>query len=360
MLLLLMLPLTSIAAAAGDGVVLLSAEQLRRGDIRVLPIAELRLPATVNLPAQVVVPPAQIEVLAAPLPAMVSAVRAAYGDVVRKGQLLARLQGASFLEVQREFLQSQTQATLAAESRRRDETLFADGIIAQSRLSTSRALEAQAVAQVADKRQALHLAGIDESVAATGPASGVGIRAPFDGVILEAPAQPGQRVDAMTPLFKLGRLSPLWLEMQASATQAAGLAPGDKVTVSGCEIAGKLTLIAPQMQLSSQSLLVRAEFTKPGTCIKPFQFLQAQVSPGRNLPAGALRIPPTALARHQGQTWVFAEVPGGFRPVAVKVLDETPESATVSVELPADSRLAVKGVATLKASWLGLGAGDGK
>lgn len=39
----------------------------------------------------------------------------------------------------------------------------------------------------------------------------------------------------MTPLFKLGRLSPLWLEIQATPAQAAGLAPGDAVSVPGCQ-----------------------------------------------------------------------------------------------------------------------------
>jgi len=357
--LLLLAPLTALAA---EELVRITPEQQTRSNIRVSTLAELRAPAAVTLPAQVVVPPTQIEILAAPLPALVISVGAAYGDVVKKGQVLARLQGAAFSEVQREFVQAQSQARLAAESRRRDESLFADGIIAQSRLSVTLAQESQAAALMADKRQSLRLAGIGET--AIGAVSSVGLRAPFDGVVLESAAQPGQRVDGMTMLFKLGKLAPLWLEIQASAAQAANLTPGDTLLVPGCDKPGKITLISPQMQMASQSLLVRAELTKPAGCVKPFQFVQVQVTPSRALPAGALRVPPTALARHSGQTWVFVETSGGFRPVAVKVLDESAESASVSAELPAElaatARVAISGVATLKATWLGLGAGEGK
>lgn len=343
---------------AGAADIQFSPVQTQRMGVATAALAEMKAAGGLRLPAQVVVPPAQIEVLAAPLPALVANVRVAYGETVKKGQPLARLQGASFLETQREFSQAQAQATLAAENRRRDEALFADGIIAQSRLSATIAAERQAAALAAEKRQSLQLAGMAEPTSAAAPAGGAELRAPFDGVVLEAAAQPGLRVDALTPLFKLGRLAPLWLEIQASAAQAAGLAPGDAVAVPGCAAPAKVVLVAPQMQAASQSLLIRAELAKPAGCVKPFQFVQAQVTPAKGLPAGVWRLPTAALARHQGRAWVFVATEGGFQPTPVKVLDEAAEATTIAAELPADARIAVKGVAAIKAAWLGLGAGE--
>lgn len=337
-------------------------EQIARMGIVVQPVGEAATGGGLRLPAQVVIPPAQIEVVAAPLPAMVANVRVAYGEAVKKGQMLARLQGASFLEAQREFVQARAQATLAAESRRRDEALFADGIIAQSRLSATVAAERQSAALVDEKRQSLRLAGLAEpTVTAAATSSGSAeLRAPFDGVVLEATAQPGQRVDAQMPLFKLGRIAPLWLEIQASTTQASGLAPGDTVAVPGCPAPAKVILVAPQMQMASQSLLIRAELAKPAGCIKPFQFVQTQVMPAQHASPGVWRLPTTALARHQGRAWVFVAAEGGFQPTAVKIIDETAEASTVAVDLPANARIAVRGVAAIKAAWLGLGAGAGE
>lgn len=347
---LLCLPL---AASAAD--IRLTPEQTAQAGIRTAALADMKQMGGIRLPAQVVVPPGQIEVIAAPLPSMVAAVRVAYGEAVKKGQPLLKLQGAQFLELQRDQASAEAQARLAADNLRRDEALFADGIIPQSRLSASRAAERQAAALAAEKRQALQLAGLAKSGALSGSAE---LRAPFDGVVLEAPAQPGQRVDAQTPLLTLGRLAPLWLEIQASPAQATEIAAGDAVAVPGCAQPARIKLIAPHLQAASQSLLIRAELARPAGCVKPFQYVQATVSSGKPLPAGHWRVPVTALARHQGQTWVFLEVADAFRPVTARVVDETPEAATIAAELPAAARLAVQGVATLKATWLGLGAGE--
>lgn len=180
---LLSLCLAAVAFAE-DGPIRLSPDQIARSGIAVVPLAELKGDAGIRLPAQVIVPPAQIEVIAAPLPAMVATVRVAHGEPVKKGQVLARLQGAPLIELQREFAQARAQAELAAESLRRDESLHADGIISQSRLSSTRTAERQAALLLAEKRQALRLAGLPEPGAGGALASAAEIRAPFDGVVL--------------------------------------------------------------------------------------------------------------------------------------------------------------------------------
>ncbi len=355
--LLAVLPAGALFAA--EEVIRLAPEQSARAGIVTAPLAEMKAGGAIRLPAQVVVPPSQIEVIAAPLPALVGAVRVAYGDTVKKGQPLVRLQGAQLVELQRDFATAQGQARLAAENLRRDESLYADGIIAQGRLSASRAAEQQVALLLAERHQALRLAGVAKP--GTGPATLSGnmeIRAPFDGVVLDATAHPGSRVDAMTPLFKLGRLTPLWLEIQASPAQAAGIASGDAVSIPGCAQAGRVMLVAPHLQAASQSVLIRAELRKPDGCIRPFQYVQAEIASARPLADRTWRVPAAALVRHQGQAWVFVEVPGGFRPVALKVLDEMPDATLVAADFPAGARLAVKGVSTLKASWLGLGGGQ--
>lgn len=348
------------AGQAADETIRLNPAQIDKAGIKVGPPGDSAVVAGINLPAQVSVPPAQVEVIAAPAATLVTAVRVAYGDTVQKGQALLRLQGGQLLDVQRDFAAARAQAELAAENRRRDEALFADGIIPQSRLSATRAAETQADALAAEKRQTLRMSGLADPGGGAGMTGVAELRAPFDGVVLEVAAQAGQRVDAMTPLVKLARLAPLWLEIQASTAQAARLAPGDTVHIPGCIAPGRITLIAPQMQLASQSQLVRAELAKPGGCVKPFQFVQVVVMPKTPSAQGHWRVPAGALVRHQGQAWVFVAVEGGFRPLAVRVVDEAPGVATVAGDLKADSRLVTHGVATLKAAWLGLGAGSGQ
>lgn len=354
--------LIPLLAGAAEGPIRLAPEQIKAAGIVSAPLSSLVSSGERRLPAQVVVPPAQTVAVSAPLAGLVTAVGAAYGEPVKRGQVLARMQGPQLLELQREFTGARASAAVAAEARQRDESLFADGIISRARLSVTQATDQQARALLAEKRAALRLAGAAEpALDGSNPAGAADVRAPFDGIVLDSPAQPGQRVEATTVLFKIGRLEPLWLEIQATAAQAAGLAAGDAVAVPGCAVAGKLTLVAPHLNAATQSQLLRAEFPKTGGCLKPFQFVHALVTPARLVDGHAWRVPNAAVARHQGQAWLFVDTPGGFQPVAVRVLDEAERTTLVAAhddaDLRDDRRIAVNGAATIKAAWLGIGRG---
>ncbi len=350
--------LVCASCSVGAAEIRMTSEQIARLGIATAPLGGMQAPADIRLPGQVIVPPAQIEVIASPLPAMVATVRVAQGETVKKGQVLARLQGTALIEAQREFAQARAQAELAAEGLRRDESLFADGIISQGRLSVTRSTERQAQLLLAEKRQALHLAGLSEPRAGGALAAAAEIRAPFDGVVLDAPAQPGQRVDAMTPLFKLGRLSPLWLEIQATPAQAAGLAPGDAVNIPGCPSGGRITVVTPHVDAHDQLLRLRAELPYRVPCVRPNQFVQVDVKPQDAPSSYAWRVPSGALTRHLSRTWIFVAIPEGFQPVAVQVLEETAQSSRIAAPVEPTVSIAVKGIAAIKGAWLGLGAGE--
>jgi len=355
---LLLFAVVPTAALAVEDLISLSPEQARKAGIVTAALTDLKATGGIRLPGQVVVPASQIEVIAAPLPVMVAGVRVAHGEAVKKGQVLARLQGASLLELQRDFAHARGQAALALQNLRRDESLFADGIIAEGRLAATRAAERQAALVLAEKRQSLRLAGLAEPVEGGDLASGAFVRAPFDGVVLEASAQPGQRVDSMTPLFKLGRISPLWLEIHATPAQAAGIAVGDEVAVPGCPAGGRITVIAPQVDPHDQSLRLRALLPQRVACVRPYQYVQVEVKPAETSTRYAWRVPTAALTRHLARTWVFVQESGGFRPVAVQVLEESAQSSRITVPVDASVRIAIKGIATLKGAWLGLGTAE--
>lgn len=351
----LLLPLAA-AAFADDTPVRLTPAQVQSMGIAIEPLSGFAASGGRRLPAQAVVPPRDIKVIAAPLSGLLSEVTVAYGETVRRGQLLARLHSAPLLELQREALRARDQARLAADTLERDRALFADGLIAAARLAAAEAAEREASAQWQEKRQALVLAGAAEPATAAGLDGTIALRAPFDGMVLEAAAAPGSRIDAAAPLFRLGRIDGLWIEIQATATQAAGLAAGDVIVVPGCAARGRLTLVAPAMNPASQSLLLRGELPRGSRCLAPFQYTQVEVVPARaNV---GWRVPNAALTRHQGQSWVFAESAEGFRPIAVRVLDESEKSSLIAGDLAADSRIVVRGLAALKAAWLGIGGGQ--
>ena len=338
-----------------------SAAQMKSLGIETAPLPAQRAGELPGLPAQVVVPNNQLHVLSAPIPVLVERMLATAGEHVKKGQALARLQGPAVVEMQRAYLQAATQLRLARDNLARDEKLFAEGIIAESRFRATRSQHAELAAAYTERRQVLRLVGMSEAAIArlqsgSGLGSAVEIASPIDGVVLEQMANAGQRLEAASPIFKVAKLDPLWLDIQLPIARQGMVAEGDQVTLSAQEAAGKVLTVGHGVG-GSQTVLVRAEITRGAERLHPGQYVEATiVSVVRNgRPGGQWSVPNAALARLQGRVLVFVQTAQGFRAVPVTLVAEGAQASSVRGELKGDERIAVRGVSALKAALMGIG-----
>lgn len=350
---------TALAQSPGDERRTLAPRQVEALGIRVEPVAAARGASFARYPAQVVVPVARQRLVAAPLPALVESLQAAVGDAVRSGQPLVVLRSAQAGELQRDVAQADSQAELARRSLERDERLFAEGLIAQSRLEATRAQARLAQAQQQERRGALEQAGVGTG---TGTGSGSGritLRAPIAGVVLGQHAVVGQRVEQAAPLYRIATLDPLWVEMQVPAADVAMFAPGRVVRIAPSPAApgplagrdanpvqGRVLVIGQGVDAATQTVLVRAEVRVPDGTLRPGQTVVASIEvPG----AGTVQVPAAAVVDEGGATIVFVqEADGAFRRVPVAVALTADGVATVS-GIAAGARVVVQGTAALKA-----------
>jgi RND family efflux transporter MFP subunit len=331
---------TTMATTGEPQQVMLSPTQRQSLGIEVLPVQAASQGVMTSLPAQVVVPLDQLRVVAAPLAGMVEQVTVAAGDTVKAGQVLARLASPQLLELQRNNAVARSQSDLASRSLKRDEALFAEGIIAESRLAATRAGAQEAGALARQSAGALQMAGGDGA-----------IRAPIAGTVLEQNAVPGQRVEASSPLFRIGKLNTLWLEIQVPALLADSLKPGLDVTVKDSPAKGVLVNVGRQLG-NSQTLTLRARMDKGSDTLRPGQSVEAQVATlaqGSKDKAALWRIPTAALVRLP-EPHVFVESDKGFQLVPVRIAAEGNGSLLVAGPLKDGGKVAVKGVAALKAA----------
>lgn len=360
----LLLPFLLLAAAAPAAEpvaarpnIPITAEQARALGIETQALTEAGAGLAAGLPARVVVPNEQLRIVAAPLAGLIVRLEAAPGQAVRKGQVLARLASPVLLDSARDYLQVAQQAQLAAQAAKRDEQLFAEGIIAESRHQASRSAHRQAAVALAARREELRLAGVSEAELTAlqtnrGLPSELTISAPIDGIVLEQSAQPGQRVEAAAPLFKIGRLAPLWLEIQTPAALAAQLREGLPVRVASVGASGRIINVGRQIDDGSQTIGVRARLDRGIATLSPGQMLEAAI----DVPADGkgFRVARSAVVRVDGQAFVFVARGDGFQPLPVTVSGQAGEQVLLqSPTLEPDTRIAVKGLASLKGAWLG-------
>ncbi len=354
---LLLLASTSLSHAASD--VALTAQQ-----IQTLGIVTANLPNKASgevsgLPAQVVVPANQLFVMSSPMPGLIEQTFVGVGDSVKKGQTMATLQSPAFAEAQRGYLQASVQAQLAKDNLSRDESLFKDGIIAESRYRLSRGAAMEASAALAERRQLLRLSGMSDSALAKlqagGLSSSLTLSAPIDGVVLEKSASAGQRLDAAVQMFKVAKLTPLAVEIQAPVAMTRDLKVGAAFNIPAFNARGQLTAIGRGLTGGNQSVLLRGIITHGADNLRPNQFVEASITTASN---GTVQweVPNTAISRVDGKSLVFVATAKGFRAQTVKLINEGAQNSVISGDLKGDEKIAVRGVSSLKASLMGIGA----
>lgn len=330
-------------AFAADVLPLTAAQKTNLGIVTVAAAAQTASPA-LAYPARVTLPPASVRVVAAAGAGLVTQLHVQAGDTVKRGAPLVTLSMAGLADAQNAVTQARLKSQLAASNAARDEKLFSEGLIAESRLRATRSEAQSARASLAAAQTALALLG-------TGRVAGssITLTAPIAGVVTESAAEPGQRVDAGMALVKLADLSKLALEIPLSPTQARQVAVGQTVTVAGSSASGRVTALLPQLNVS-QSVLARASLVDPQGLLRPGQSVQVAIAGVQS--AQSLAIPAAALVWKINVPYVFVETAQGFVPTRVQLVRQNASEAEVS-GLAAGSRVAVKGVAALKSQWLG-------
>lgn len=355
----LLLALCFHSSAFAVDELVLSANQKQTLGIITAPLPPKQQGELSGMPAQVVIPGNQLFTISTPLAAMVEQMLVGVGDSVTKGQLLATLQSPALAEAQRGLLQASTQSQLAKDNLARDEKLWQDGIISESRYRATQSQYREASASLAERKQMLKLSGMsDNAVSQLQSGSNLNsllsVASPIDGVILEKNASAGQRLDAAVSLFKVAKLDPLALEIQAPLASTRGLKVGAAVSVPAYGATGKLTAIGRSLSGGNQTILLRALINQGTESLRPGQFVEASINTNANSTT-QWSVPNSALARINGKALIFVETAKGFRGETVSVLHEGAENSLISGKFNGDEKIAVQGVSALKAQMMGIG-----
>jgi len=330
-------------AVAADVLPLTAAQKKNLGIATVAAATQTASPA-LTYPARVTLPPASVRVVAAAGAGLVTQLHVQAGDTVKRGAPLVTLSMPGLADAQNALTQARLKSQLAGGNAARDEKLFGEGLIAESRLRATQSEAQSARASQAAAQTALAMLGAGKV-----SGSAITLTAPIAGVVTESAAEPGQRVDAGMALVKVADLSRLALEIPLSTAQARQVAVGQSVTVADSPASGRVTALLPQLN-ASQSVLARASLVDPQKLLRPGQSVQVAITGSQS--TQGLAVPAAALVWKANLPYVFVETAQGFTPTRVQLIRQNASQAEV-MGLVAGSRVAVKGVAALKAQWLG-------
>jgi len=339
----------------------LTPEQIKQLGVQ---IASLKPSANIPLltaPAKVVVPPTQEQVVSAPQAGLVTQLGFAVGDTVNAGQLVAQLNSPEILTLQQQYLHSENQRQLAASNYRRDKNLFAEGVIAQKRWQETSSQYASLESDSKSFRQMLKISGLSEAqiqnLAKTGNFnSQLNLYSPITGVVLEKMASAGERLNSLSPLYRIAKLSTLWLEIAIAHEKIAQIQVGDEVAILNTPITAKIALLGKSVNPVNQSVLVRAVINQTNPAVRVGQTVTVQLI--RANTQTAFTVPSTAVAQNGGKSYLFVRSQEGFTILPISVIAKQGTDLLFTGALKGTEQVASKGAVALKALWLGLGGGE--
>ncbi len=349
----LLAPVALAQPGSADVQIRLDERQFRGGGFELGRVEPETGPSEIMLPGQVVVPPTQLRIIAAPAAGLVESLFVAPDEPVRAGQAVARLRSTELVEAQRLFLAAATADELAQEKLRRDEQLFRERVIAERRLVVARAEATGAASALDERTQLLNLFGMsDQEVAELRRfrriQQGLTVTSPVAGVVLGRAATPGERVAQAAPLMTVADLTPLWVNIQVPLSRAPALEANARVLVPAQGAEGFVLRIGRTADAATQSVTAVAEMNRGAEGLRPGQAVTVAMQlRGNGLPQ--YRVPAGSVVRHRERSWVFIRTPTGFVARPVTVLNETAQFTSIRGGLAPNDQIATRGILALLA-----------
>ena len=299
--------------------------------------------------ATVVIPPGKEFTLSAPYAGQISRLLVGVGDTVKAGAALAHFTSPMLGDARRLLNEAELDYKNAKAAAQRDQAMFDEGIIPAVRLQLSRSKQEAAQSQMQSREAELLSTGMRFD-ANLGYATGT-IKAPLSGTVSEAFVAVGQRVEAGAVLFKLADSSQLQLDLQLSSDKASQLQVGDVVSIGSRSARAKLIAVSRSVD-ASQAARARAVVTDRGS-LQPGELvsvtLNAKGKVVSSSPGKQWLVPARAVTQWRGKPWIFVANDKGFQAQAVNLISTTDELSLVEMTLSAPSKVAITGIASLRA-----------
>jgi Cu(I)/Ag(I) efflux system membrane fusion protein len=294
----------------GDRGVYISPARQQLIGVRTAAVAERALEATIRTVGTLAYDETKVAQIHTKIAGWVEQLFVDYvGKPVRRGQPLFTVYSPELVSTQHEFL-----LALEAEAR-----------LGRSQFAETRA---GAASLVAAARERLKLWDISEAQIAElertrQPRKTLTLYSPFDGIVLERNAYPGQYITPETMAFKIADLSTIWVFGYVYEYELPMVKVGQPVEAqfpygsADRTLKGRITYIYPEIDPTTRRARIRTEFPNPGFAFKPESFVTLVIrAPGRR----ALAVPREAVIETGAAQYVILAKPGGyFEPRAVTV-----------------------------------------
>lgn len=276
---------------------------------------------TLMIPGRLETQNRRLSKIGSPITGRVSDLYVSLGDIVKKGQVLARINSIELTQTQLTLIKSSQLIGLKTKAVERAKLLFEADVISKAEmLRIENELEAVKADYRASRDQLLVL-GMSEKAVEKLEASGqinsfADIRSLFDGIIISRAINVGQIVNPQDNLFHIADLSKLWAvanipEQQASFIQKDEVVSIEIPALDNKQIEAKIVFEDSIVDPQTRTVMVRAELDNLGLIFKPDMLTSMYI---RSKKTSKLAIPVSSVVRENDRKYVLVQnTPKTFR-----------------------------------------------
>jgi membrane fusion protein, heavy metal efflux system len=304
-------PETENKAPARDPLEITPAEALK-ARLQIGPPPTDRVAGMMEVPGRVEANETKLARVSSTVTGRITELLVTEGEVVHRGQVLAKLYSMDLSAQQFAFLKALSARQLAERSVDRAKQLLAAEVIGTAELQRREAESAQINAELGSARDHLRLLGLSpEEIAALEEKRSVNpeayIAASADGTLMERKVTVGQLVQPTEPAFVISDLAQLWVVADVPEQSAGGLRAGHRVeaeiaALPGPAVRGVLSFVTAVVNPETRTVRARMNLPNPEGLYKPQMLATMRM---RDEPQVKTLIPQTALVREEGGEFVF-------------------------------------------------------
>ena len=273
------------------------------------------------------------------------------GQMVKQGDLLAKITSTELTQSQLSYLQARSGSQLAEQAANRARILYKEDVIALAELQRREAEATSAKAQFGAANDQLRVQGMDQAsidqLAKTSVIKSINnVRATIDGEIVERKITKGQVVQPADALFTIADLVGLWAIAEVPESAAYLIVKGEKASViipalRNQVIEGVVSHVDSIVNPITRTVLVRMDVPNQSGQVKPGMLATMLID---SQPRERLLVPLEAIVREDNYDYVYVrEDDERYRMVMVKLGPEGKGFRPVISGLKAGTEIVIKG-----------------
>jgi cobalt-zinc-cadmium efflux system membrane fusion protein len=257
----------------------------------------------------------------------VSEIQGFPGQMVKQGDLLAKITSTELTQSQLAYLQARSASQLAEQAANRARILYKEDVIALAELQRREAEATSAKAEFGAANDQLRVQGMDQqsidSLAKTSVIKSINnVLATIDGEIVERKITKGQVVQPADALFTIADLDALWAIAEVPESAAYLIRKGQKSSIivpalRNQQIEGVVSHVDSIVNPQTRTVLVRMDVPNQSGQVKPGMLATMLID---SQPSERLLVPLEAIVREDNYDYVYVrEDDERYRMVMVKL-----------------------------------------